>query len=216
MRRTKTDAGCTTVAGSRRSHGPCRPPHDPGAVLLSFADVVQDYIRQYRANAGRELAFYRGMNSLDQAIEKAGNAECEDGTKYDHQWRIPTPTLARAAKALLAKRAEISKCSNFQNLIDLVKGTLGPMKGIGELALYDTALRIGARLEIEPEYVYLHRGTRKGAKALGLASRHKYLKVSELPKEFARLKPREIEDCLCIYAIELSRLKRASDHPPPS
>jgi len=35
--------------------------------------------------------------------------------------------------------------------------------GIGELAIYDTALRIAAKLRFEPAVVFLHAGTRIGA-----------------------------------------------------
>ena len=50
-----------------------------------------------------------------------------------------------------------------------------------------------------PERVYLHRGTRKGARALGLDWRADSLDPRVLPKELADLEPREIEDFLCIY-----------------
>ena len=39
---------------------------------------------------------------------------------------------------------------------------------MGELVVYDTALRIGARFGLEPEKVYVHRGTREGVRKLGL------------------------------------------------
>ncbi|CAI4031707.1 Exodeoxyribonuclease V beta chain [Nitrospira tepida] len=179
-------------------------------VLHSFKEVVQDYIARYRDRANNELASFQMLNSLDEAVERAARAEVDGGRKHDHQWRIPEAVLARAGKELLAKRAQIRKCTGFDSLIELVETTAGSIRGFGELAIYDTAVRIGARLGMEPEFVYLHRGTRKGAKALGLASGGKYLKVGELPAEFTKLRPHEIEDCLCIYAKELARLKRAS------
>ena len=40
------------------------------------------------------------------------------------------------------------------------------VKGFGELSIYDTAVRIGAHLRIEPDKVYLHAGAREGIKAL--------------------------------------------------
>lgn len=196
----------------KRTAGSCPPASGGRVVLRSFNEVVQDYIDRYRARANQELSFFRRLNSLDEAIEKAANADGKDGGMHDHQWRIPETVLARAGKELLAKRAQISKCTGFDSLIELVETTAGSIRGFGELAIYDTAVRIGARLGMEPEFVYLHRGTRKGAKALGLTSRGKYLKVGELPAEFTKLKPHEIEDCLCIYARELACLKRAPSH----
>ena len=79
---------------------------------------------------------------------------------------------------------------------------------IGALALYDIALRIGAFLGREPELVYLHAGARTGARALGLSCRGRHaLAPNEFPKEFARLLPCEIEDCLCIYKIDLAEAR---------
>jgi hypothetical protein len=57
---------------------------------------------------------------------------------------------------------------------------------------------------LEPDRIYLHAGTREGARALGLGGTA--LSKSELPKAFHRLSPGEIEDCLCIYKDDLRRL----------
>lgn len=190
---------------SRR--GSCPPPQ--GRVSpRSIKEIVRDYIDRYRANADREIAFFRKMHSIEEAIEKAAKAECETGGKHDHQWRIPPSILGRAAKALLDNRAEIRKCRSFENLMKLVETTIGRIPGIGEMAIYDTAHRIGANMGLYPERIYLHRGTRDGAKALGLGSSRAYLNVSELPREFERLRPREIEDCLCIYKNALLRIQQ--------
>ena len=63
-------------------------------------------------------------------------------------------------------------------------------------------------LSLSPDHVYLHAGTRKGAQALGLqgATVHK----NDLPPEFRRLSPAEIEDCLCIYKARIQRLAAAA------
>lgn len=208
MSRIGEHRGCKP--GPKRTAGSCSPARGSRIVLRSFKDVVQDYIARYRDRANSEVASFQRLKSLDEAIERAARAEVEGGKKHDHQWRIPEAVLARVGKELLAKRAQISKCTGFDSLIELVETTAGSIRGFGELAIYDTAVRIGARLGMEPEFVYLHRGTRKGAKALGLPSGGKYLKAGELPAEFTKLRPHEIEDCLCIYAKELARLKRAS------
>jgi hypothetical protein len=50
----------------------------------------------------------------------------------------------------------------------LIKRTIHSIGGLRELYTYDMALRIGAFLGLAPEFVYLHRGTRAGARALGL------------------------------------------------
>ncbi|MEO0269567.1 MAG: hypothetical protein ABIN73_07505 [candidate division WOR-3 bacterium] len=51
-----------------------------------------------------------------------------------------------------------------------------------------------------PDKVYLHAGTKEGAKNLGLNTKgKKALQINELPKELKDLSPIEIEDILCIY-----------------
>jgi hypothetical protein len=80
------------------------------------------------------------------------------------------------------------------------------IRGIGALAIYDIATRIGGYLRLEPEVVYLYAGTSKGARALGLDGA-KTLDPKALPAAFRVLRPREIEDCLCIYAGDLARLR---------
>jgi hypothetical protein len=83
---------------------------------------------------------------------------------------------------------------------------------VGELMVYDTALRIGAFLKLEPVSVYLHAGTKTGAKALGLTvSGKKNINVTDLPKEFRKLKPHEIEDCLCIYKDNIDSLRHKTN-----
>jgi hypothetical protein len=85
-----------------------------------------------------------------------------------------------------------------------MKEHLNGVRGLGELYYYDTALRIGASLRLMPRRVYLHRGTRDGAHALGLACKADSLDPRDLPKALAVLEPREIEDFLCIYKDQLS------------
>jgi hypothetical protein len=78
-------------------------------------------------------------------------------------------------------------------------GCSGPRAGLGELYFYDTALRIGAKLGVLPQAVYLHAGTRAGATTLGLIVDGSVLLKSELPELPQKLQPHEVEDVLCIY-----------------
>ena len=63
---------------------------------------------------------------------------------------------------------------------DIVSDVAADFHGIGSLTVYDTATRIGAFLKLEPDRVYLHAGTRDGARALGFDQRDS-LSASELP-----------------------------------
>ena len=79
-------------------------------------------------------------------------------------------------------------------------------KGIGELTKYDTIIRIAAYRNLFPTKVYLHSGTKVGAKnLLGKLGKRKYLGIEELPIELQdlHLSASEIEDILCIFKDDL-------------
>ena len=92
---------------------------------------------------------------------------------------------------------------SFDELIALIHDLTEPIPGIGELAVYDTALRIGARFGLEPTRVYVHAGTRDGARALGFDGRRTTIEMDELPEPLRGLSAREAEDLLCIYKHSL-------------
>jgi hypothetical protein len=81
----------------------------------------------------------------------------------------------------------------------MIQRALDSVRGIGELYEYDTALRIGSYLRKLPKRVYLHAGTRVGAKALGFDPKLRSLNPRALPLPLRELKPHELEDVLCIY-----------------
>lgn len=120
--------------------------------------------------------------------------------RYSHQRRLKQQNLLRAEEKLVATIAEIERVTRFAPLFELVEKAVGHLDGLGELYVYDTALRIGFYRQILPERVYLHAGSREGARALncpvdGVIGLFK----SDLPDEFRKLEMYEIEDVLCIY-----------------
>jgi hypothetical protein len=85
-----------------------------------------------------------------------------------------------------------------------------------KLASYDTALRIGFKLNKLPEDVYLHAGTQKGSAALKLTGHRSVLGIDQVREkypEFSRLKPHEIENFLCIYKDKLKPVARYDGSP---
>ncbi len=81
-------------------------------------------------------------------------------------------TLSFARDLLLANKESIRNTQNFDELLVLIGGLRKSVKGIGELYIYDTSLRIGSYLGHLPEKVYLHSGTRKGARNLGYKNKY--------------------------------------------
>lgn len=180
----------------------CCPPLPPGP-LDTFEAIVRDYIRRYRPRSDADVRFMRGCASLEEALDVAGLCRNADGKRHGHQRRIPEAVL-RKARLRLGK-ADPRRASSFADLHNLVEHTIRPIRGIGPLAVYDITHRLGCYLGLEPEEVYLHAGTKVGANALGFA-RARTLDPADLPRAFRRLRPHEIEDCLCIYKDELRRV----------
>lgn len=165
--------------------------------------ILRHYARYYRPRNQAHLHWFRSQPTLEAAIEKAALSEDERGKRYSHQRRIKRDALQKAVRMLSLARADIARCKNFQELFDLVENTLVPIVGVGELYTYDVALRIGAKLGLLPARIYLHAGSRSGAKALGLAAGKRSLDMSEVPPFLREIPPHEVEDVLCIYKAEL-------------
>jgi hypothetical protein len=177
---------------------------DPGPLLRSYADVVRDYQKKFRQGAADNLRFYAKQKTLAEAVRLATLAQTADGKRQSHQRRIPGAVLHDAYTEL--KRRNFKGCLSFYDLHQMIHEAIRSIHGIGELVVYDTARRIGAYLQLEPQKVYLHAGARVGARAMGLGKGTKVLEVEELPVEFHRLTAGDIENCLCIYKKDLKRI----------
>jgi hypothetical protein len=167
-------------------------------VTADLREIVQDYTTRFRRRAELELEYYRGLPTIEEAITEAAMARFR-GRKLSHQYRISNDLLAQSRNRLMTNIDAVRSCKTFDDLFDLVEHLSGSIPGIGELAVYDTALRIGVHLGLTPERIYLHAGTRKGARRLGLDVAGPTLEVTGVPEELQALTPREIEDVLCIY-----------------
>jgi hypothetical protein len=140
--------------------------------------------------------------TLEAAVSRAGLAQHYDEkrerwVRYVHQHRIRARVLKVARKRLIA--APLAGCQSFHDLFLQVEKEIGSVRGVGELLVYDTAFRIGAKLGLEPDRVYLHSGTRVGARRLGLHTRAPWVERADLPLQLRCLPPWQVEDILCIY-----------------
>lgn len=172
--------------------------------------IVRTYIRNIRPHAQAEIDWFAHQRSLDAAIEKAALAVNSRGKRYSHQRRLTKAALKEALRNLLEKSDAIGQACDFDTLFRIIRATVKPIHGIGELYVYDTSLRIGAKLNLFPTKIYLHAGTRRGARALGLDGNAAALKLSPLPPEFRTLEPHEVEDVLCIFKDELKTTTAAT------
>ena len=179
--------------------------------IRTLGDVVGDYIARFRGRQRREARWFAIQRTLDDAIERAAMAVSPGGKRLHHQRRIPRAVLRAWADALLERRDDIQASKTFRAMMDILSDVGGELHGIGRLTVYDTATRIGAFLKLEPDRVYLHAGTREGARAFGLHQRESFAST-DLPNAFRRLSPGEIEDCLCICKRELGSIARDEWH----
>lgn len=167
--------------------------------VKSLKNIVNHYIQVYRQDAENELRWFAIQRSFTDAVQLAAIAQGPGGKRFIHQWRIKEYALKESQNRLLRSIKQLQSVSTFEELHQAVESIISDIKGIGNLTAYDTALRIGANLGLEPDRVYLHAGTLDGAKRLGIVSSEKSISIQVIPNELRRLKPREIEDALCIY-----------------
>jgi hypothetical protein len=177
--------------------GQCRP--DDASEAAGLKALVRLYRLRSRPSSVQELEFFRRMPSLELAVHHAALATDERGKRYSHQCRIPGTSLNRARTVLVSSIPALRGCKSFHDLHSLLVERLRKVRGLGELYCYDTALRIGAFFGLSPELVYLHSGTRVGAKALGLNVSGSFVAPEQVPAPVRALSPSEIEDFLCIY-----------------
>jgi hypothetical protein len=162
-----------------------------------LAKLVEEYERKRLPSWKKERAFFRNA-SRSTAMKHAGLAMWKDGKRLRHQNRISRRALAKAHRALKAVKSKLEGRKNFDALHTLIDRTVRSIKGIGELYVYDTALRLGAGLGRSPGLVYLHAGPRKAARSLGCIDyRAKSVPVRCFPVELQALPAAQIENFLC-------------------
>lgn len=116
-----------------------------------------------------------------------------------------------ALNELTKIETQIANVKYFEELFDLIRNQLKSIKGLGELYICDTALRIGAYKKLYPMRIYLHAVTRKGARALELDYKADYLYLPSCPPEFMDLEPHEVEDVLCIFKDKFKSNKKTEN-----
>ena len=166
---------------------------------MTLQRIVELYKKCWKHCSDDEFTWFNQQPSLDKAIELAAFAFDEHRKRYPHQRKIRRDSLNRAYPKLQASKTKIERCKDFDTLFGVIQESVADISGIGELYIYDTVFRIGAKLNLQPDKVYLHSGTREGAKKLHLDFKAKALELSQFPEELQKLQANEIEDILCIY-----------------
>ena len=210
-------SACRPAAFRPRRRNGCTTTHSGARFLNSHEAIVEAYQAEWAPIAAEERQFYGQQRDLSSSIEVSAMSRDPENRRHPHQRRFKKQTLRKAADRLHNVQSNLSQCETFDDLFNVVYGTLAPIKGIGcksnGVTPYDIADRIGLYLGLEPERVYAHAGTADGARALGL--RGKVIEVDQFPPAFRELTPHQIEDCLCLYKKALWALVRQAQSESP-
>lgn len=141
--------------------------------------------------------------------------------KGGHQYCIANSAIQNAVDALQKSGILSKKYADFETLYEDVSKLLSPISGIGDLTIYDTALRIGfiQYPAIFPrEYVYLARGAKTGAENL-LGIKVAYREpISLFAQYFGNMSSHFVEDFLCVLKdfLVINGVKKGNIPPHPS
>jgi len=150
------------------------------------------------------ILFCVKQKNLKDAIILACRSLDEFGKKSNHQKRIAKIILDNFSVILISNIENIENSKNFEELINLISAKR--IHGIGALAVYDIALRIGFYLKIYPELIYLHAGSKTGAvKLIGKKINNRFITKEILTntcQDLEQFTCANLEVFLCIYHKE--------------
>lgn len=217
-----------------RRHCPCE------------VDLIDTLVAGYQAEVRRNWERCLDMKwSMQDYVSGCHNAD-EDADRLDrngHQYHLYLDNIKDLTKFLNDKDEDYwAQFANadFEELFGRLSSEICRHKGIGDLATYDTILRLGwnYRKRISPQaFVYLHAGAFEGAKALARISelkRRKYIEITETQliaekkggevckidirlfhRNLRRLDANHLENFLCVFHTPLEAyadfLKRAKE-----
>lgn len=174
------------------------------------------------------LAYYQQLPDLKSAIKDACSAKFkvlyqdqEYLLKHTHQEEfkdndgktrgVNNIVLSTMASKLLSRETELATAKSFEEVYELVESI--KVTGFGELSNYDTAVRISTYLGFKPTSIYLHAGTRIGAKHLedkGLLPENSLLEaklpIDIFPEPIQELDAIQIENFLCSFKGNLKEI----------
>jgi hypothetical protein len=172
----------------------CPPLH----IGATHQEIIEHYRRCKLPDLNSQLNWFASQRSFHAALRRAAVARSQSGGRFSHQWRLPRTAYPQALRLLVACQA-LHNCKTFVQLYAQIESVVGYVHGVGPLYLYDTSLRLGAKLNIFPTDVYLQAGAAKGARKLLPNVRGRTLSPTQFPAPFSTLPAHELENLLCWY-----------------
>lgn len=164
-----------------------------------FKAIIRKYKQDKQQNPDTWIQHCQNQNNLSDAIHFAAYSKNIHDKKHPHQHRLKMKNLQSFEKKILAVQKQIATTKDFDTLYSIIEECR--TDGIGDLAIYDTAIRIGAYLGLTPGKIYLHAGTKIGAAKLIKKVNTSTINKTDLPDPFKNsdLSCYELEDMLCIF-----------------
>lgn len=209
--------------------------HSLGKGKKTLQAIVNDYNRRIQvvdaetSKGWHAILDFYGSDKLpnwETAVEEAGKFHYKDAKNKDnasenkksgkkafkgchpHQYHIYDFAKKQFLIDLQNNQTAIYNSMDFEKLYDNIE-KFCKKKRIGELTIYDTAMRLGAFLgklkgrSFKPQMVFLHNGAMEGAKKLfrrgEIAKPYSRMPLSAFAKCFPNKKTWEVEEILCIY-----------------
>lgn len=169
-----------------------------------YTKIHEEYYANVYHSLEDKYFWYKKAENLRDAVNKAFLSEDQDGKVDKHQHRVGRQRLTLAAAIALEHFDAqcLSSFENFHSVYKFVESVSYKVKGFGQLATYDVALRIAKYLNLELQEVYIHAGVTDGTRALGCFNRIKdgdIIPVNQFPAPFNWLSGDHLENLLCIY-----------------
>lgn len=180
--------------------------------IFTIQDIVKCFASRRLSGLNDEFYYYMNIyykEGFSKVIEIAAQAFTVGNKIHSHQRRIIKPAIDKAKIILPTLEYKLDTATSFENLYTIVYENLITTNGIGPLYIYDAALRIGAICGHYPKDIYLHCGSKVGAKYLGFRGCEIISRKILLNKHpaFAMLESYEIESCLCVCKNALLHIK---------
>jgi hypothetical protein len=178
----------------------------------SLVALLNDFKRMDRDRIAVEVAPF-AERPFEKVMGAVAACKRADGTHHPHLRRIPRRARRAAARMLGSAAGDFRAVGDFDQLHALVAAIADSIRGLGAVWVYDTALAIGAALNLSPDAIYLHAGTAEAARYFGV--RGERCESQDWPSEFHEtgMNADDFESFLCVCKRELKWIHTRSGLP---